>query len=181
MSLNRKKTIRTYVQESDKLQSKQSKRGGTNIWRWVAGFLTTAATLLGLYLALSPSISVRVGNNLNSFDPFQTTFILRNNYWFFTIRNTNLSYLGNQFVWSDGSEIHAREIRVPGAVIISIDPQKEYTFTLNMNFQFPARSVISAETSIEIVYHILIFTRHDSFRFKVFKNSSGAYEWSPIS
>ena len=149
-------------------------------WR-AGGILTVLVTVICFYLSFSPSISVHVGSNLNQFDPFQTTFILRNNYWLFTITNIQRTYSGNHFVFSDGSEIHARTMVVPDAIISSIGSQKEYTFLLNMNLLLPTNSISSAETTIDIAYDIWFITMHDSFKFKVFKNSAGVFEWSPMS
>jgi len=144
------------------------------------GLISSLVGIFGFLFLVYPRISLHPGESLNSHDPFQTPFILKNDGY---LPIFNIDYELNPEEIKD-----MRRNRIIGGTIrgmsnmkniSKLNPNKTSPLFISRTIVMPPDSIQYAVIQISIKYRpfLVPFTFSEKIRFKVERKNTGEYIW----
>jgi hypothetical protein len=185
--LNRKERRRRLQEEPVQVSQKPHRfQFAKRLFSSTLFWMITLMTIISFCYLIYPRISVRCGETLNPYDPFQTPFVLSNDgnlplkdiTYSLILEKVNLAP-PDEKVKGPKLNFNDSTLKSGAFTIPSIGANKTSVISLKKAFKMPPNYVRSATIKIALSYKssIIPHTFNDSIRFKVDTKTNGEYVW----
>jgi hypothetical protein len=141
-----------------------------------------------LFLLAYPRVSVRPGSILNSGEPFQIPFVIKND-GYLSIHEVDYSLSLENIEFGQGNTLPQAYSGVNETHLPGLAPNRSSTISLtpfidllkqSFGIVLPPKAVTSAELAIDLSYrsYLIPYIFKDRVRFKTTISSTGEYAWS---
>ena len=143
------------------------------------GIISFVLSLLAFLFLVYPRISLSPGQSLNTHDPFQTPFIIKNDGY---LPLYNIDYLLNLESMEDinHNRFTNNIIGQPSrGIIAELKPNRTSSIFINRAVVAPPNHIKYVEATIRITYRpfLVPFNFTENIRFKTERNNNGEYIW----